>query len=128
VIAERQVALEDAAARHAHRFLFCDTSPLTTLLYSEAMFGAASPVVEASAARWYDLAVLCAPDFPFVQDGTRRDASFRSWQHHWYVERLQERELPWILVSGDVDDRVAQVCARLEAGSPGVLPLQSVRA
>jgi nicotinamide riboside kinase len=30
-IAERQVAAEDEASLQAKRFLFCDTSPLTTL-------------------------------------------------------------------------------------------------
>ena len=32
------------------------------------------------AARRYDALVLCRPDFPFVQDGTRRDGDFRDRQ------------------------------------------------
>ena len=108
-IAERQVALEKVAARRANRLLFCDTSPLTTLCYSHCMFRGADPVVERLASREYDLCVLCADDFDFVQDGTRRDGAFRTWQQAWYLEQLAQRRDPWMLATGSPADRVAQV-------------------
>jgi HTH-type transcriptional regulator, transcriptional repressor of NAD biosynthesis genes len=113
-IAERQVALEEAAARRANRLLFCDTSPLTTLCYSQCLFGRADPVVERLADRQYDLCVLCAADFDFVQDGTRRGAAFRARQQAWYLEQLARRRVPWMLVTGGTEDRVAQVRERLD--------------
>jgi len=112
-IAERQVALEEAAARRAKGVLFCDTSPLTTLCYSQCMFGRADAVVERLADRQYDLCVLCAGDFEFVQDGTRRGAAFRSWQQRWYLEQLTRRRMPWLLATGGIEERIAQVRERL---------------
>lgn len=115
VIAETQIAREDAAARQAHRFLFCDTSPLTTLFYSRHLFGKADRALLALAHRRYDLHLLCAPDIPFAQDGTRRDEAFRARQHRWYLDQLAARDLRWAEVSGSVAQRVAQVEAMLRA-------------
>jgi HTH-type transcriptional repressor of NAD biosynthesis genes len=112
-IAERQVALEDAALRRSLRYLFCDTSPLTTLLYSRDLFGAAEPRLIELAQRRYDVTVLCAPDVPFVQDGTRRDAAFRAAQHARYLEELGRRGVPFLLAEGTLADRIAAVARAL---------------
>jgi len=108
-IARRQVALEEEAAGRANRFLFCDTSPLTTLFYSRHLFGRAEPELERLANRDYGLVVLCAPDFPFVQDGTRQPASFRALQHEWYLRELAARARPFLLAEGPVQERVLSV-------------------
>lgn len=112
-IAERQIELEERAAERALVTLFCDTSPLTTLLYSRDLFGVVEPRLEESARRRYDLTVLCAPDFEFVQDGTRRDTEFRRLQHARYLEELGARGIPHLLVEGGVEDRVVQVARAL---------------
>ncbi|RYD62200.1 MAG: ATPase [Verrucomicrobiaceae bacterium] len=112
-IAETQIAREEQARRNAHRFLFCDTSPLTTLFYARDLSGVADAKLEQLALRPYRLAVLCEPDFPFVQDGTRRDAAFRERQHLWYLEMLASSGQPWMLASGSVADRVGMVCEAL---------------
>lgn len=112
-IAEEQVAREVAAAERAVRFLFCDTTPLTTRFYAEEMFGAVDPEVERLAERAYAHVFLCAPDFPFVQDGTRRDAAFRARQHAWYERELARRGMRYDLLTGTVDGRCAQVRAVL---------------
>jgi NadR type nicotinamide-nucleotide adenylyltransferase len=115
-IGERQVALEDEAALVASEFLICDTSPLTTLFYSRHLFDRADPALERLAtARTYDLSVLCAPDFPFVQDGTRQNAAFRLRQHEWYVAQLAARGDVWMLAEGAIDERVQAVRAFLTA-------------
>ncbi len=117
-IARAQVAAEEAAAAAANRVLFCDTSPLTTAFYGAHLFGCRDPGVEHLARRRYDLIVLCAPDFPFVQDGTRQDDTFRARQHAWYVAELTRRGEPWVLATGDVAARVRLVreaLARLPA-------------
>jgi len=108
-IAERQVAAEEHAALEARRWLFCDTSPLTTLLYSRELFGRTDPALEALAGRPYGLTILCAPDFPFVQDGTRREPAFRDRQHAGYLAALRERGIPFVLVRGSLGERVEQV-------------------
>ncbi len=112
-IGRRQVAWEEEAAGRANRFLFCDTSPLTTLFYSRDLFGAADEELERLAGRSYCATILCAPDFPFVQDGTRRDAAFRQRQHEWYGQELTRRRVPFLLVEGSVETRVSRVRAYL---------------
>ncbi len=113
-IARTQLKREKLAAANANRFLFCDTTPLTTLFYSEEMFGRADPEVTAAALRHdYAHTIVCAPDFPFVQDGTRRDDGFRLRQHEWYLGQLANRGISSFVVSGSLDQRMDTVSACL---------------
>lgn len=112
-IGRRQVALEEFAARTASRWLFCDTSPMTTAFYSEAMFGRVDDELLRLAARPYDRTWLCAPDFALVQDGTRRDQAFRRRQHDWYLARLECYGVPYEVLTGDHSRRMAQATAWL---------------
>lgn len=113
-IGQRQVSLELRKARDASRWLFCDTSPLTTAFYSEAMFGQVDEQLLRLASRPYDRIWLCAPDFAFVQDGTRRDLAFRDRQHAWYLAELERRGLPYELLAGSLGQRLARAAALLE--------------
>jgi HTH-type transcriptional regulator, transcriptional repressor of NAD biosynthesis genes len=108
-IAEVQVRREDEALLRARRYVFCDTSPLTTLFYSRHLFGKADAVLEHLAGRAYDFTFLCAPDFPFVQDGTRQPESFRMLQHEWYLRELSERRIPSQTITGGIEARLQQV-------------------
>lgn len=114
-IGREQLRREAAAAGQARRWLFCDTSPLTTYFYCVEMFGRAEAALLELAGHDYDLVVLCAPDFPFIQDGTRRDDSFRLRQHAWYQAELARRGIAFVHVAGSVDERVRQVAQVLAA-------------
>lgn len=105
-IAREQIRREEAAAQLANRFLFCDTSPLTTAGYAEWMFGRVHPELAKLAKRSYDAVILCRPDFPFVQDGTRRDDAFRLEQHAWYQEQLRYLDCATLEAGGDIGERV----------------------
>ncbi|HEX6749246.1 MAG TPA: AAA family ATPase [Longimicrobium sp.] len=119
-----QAEMEDAAARRANRFVICDTSPLTTYYFSHHFFGSASPALERMAEREYDLTVICAPDFEFVQDGIRHGGAFRHRQHDWYLRELEARGIPHLLVTGTLEERAARVLAALPPcdlpRSPGI--------
>ena len=119
-IGEQQIAAEESALMRANRFLFCDTSPLTTLFYSRHLFGRADPGLERLANRQYDSVVLCGTDFTFIQDGTRQEASFRDCQHAWYLAELARRNIPFLLVTGTVDERIAQVSHFLQNCRTGI--------
>jgi HTH-type transcriptional regulator, transcriptional repressor of NAD biosynthesis genes len=72
LIALGQAALEDALARDATGTLICDTDPLLTVVWAEALFGEAPPALrELAAARRYDLTLLCDVDLPWVADPVR---------------------------------------------------------
>ncbi|MFH1139346.1 MAG: AAA family ATPase [Pseudomonadota bacterium] len=112
-IAREQISREEAAALVATKRLFCDTSPLATLFYSRRLFGRADPELERLAERKYDLTVLCAPDFPFVQDGTRQPPAFRDIQHQWHERELRRRGLDYFTARGLVGERVRAVAGEL---------------
>ena len=67
--------------------------------------------------RRYALAVLCLPDFEFVQDGCRRDDRFRLEQHAWTVEQLARLRLPTLQVSGPAEQRLQQVLGHLKGST-----------
>ena len=119
-IAETQVQREEEAVLQANHFLFCDTSPLTTLFYSNHLFGKAAPALERLAARSYDFNVLCAPDFPFVQDGTRQEEGFRLLQHQWYLDELAGRHIDYLLLTGTFENRINQIKVALAAKCQGL--------
>ncbi len=108
-IAHEQVRREEFELRSANAFLFCDTSPLTTMGYSRWMFNRIDPELAALANRPYAGVVFCQPDFPLVQDGTRRDEAFRLMQHAWFHEQLADYSCPVLEVSGSVSARIATV-------------------
>jgi len=108
-IAEKQTFTEDILRDKANRYLFCDTSPLTTLCYSQALFGSRPELLEAYSERPYNFVFLCAPDFPFTQDGTRKDQEFRLWQHEWYLHELAQREIPFVLLEGSISSRIDKI-------------------
>ena len=121
-IAVEQVAREEAALRVAHRWLPCDTTPLVTAFYSNTTFGSVDPALNALAGREYDGLFLCAPDFAFVQDGTRQDAAFRQRQHDWYLRELAAAGTAYTLLTGTIDtrcDRVMQLLATQPSGICG---------
>lgn len=114
-IAKIHVLDEEKLAETADRYLFVDTSPLTTLFYSLHLFGKADPELVWLSHRQYDRIFLCAPDFPFVQDGSREGGGFRERQHEWYIQKLAERQIPYAILTGDLDSRVSQVKASLQS-------------
>jgi HTH-type transcriptional regulator, transcriptional repressor of NAD biosynthesis genes len=116
-IARVQIRREDDAAAQARRFVFCDTTPLTTLFYCYDQFGRADPALIEAATRAYERTILCAPDFDFVQDGTRRDAQFRADQTRWYERELKARGVGYRVVTGSLEERVAALRREL-IGSP----------
>ena len=112
-VALKQIEWEEDLAQQAHGWLVCDTTPLTTLQYCLFDHGQAPAELVALAQRCYDVTVVCLPDFDFVQDGCRRDDSFRNEQHAWTLARLAERGVVPLLVNGPAPARLAQVLAHL---------------
>ena len=73
-------------ASRANRLLVCDTDALATHLFHRHYTGRTSAATAAIAAeRAYTLYILTAPDFPFVQDGTREGEESRHEMHRWLV-------------------------------------------
>jgi HTH-type transcriptional repressor of NAD biosynthesis genes len=110
----RHVADEEAAMARASRCVFVDTTPLTTLWYSIDGYGRADPDLVSLSWRTYDLTLVCAPDFAFVQDGSRSSEDFRLRHDRWIRAILRARGVDYRDVRGTVAARVAQVAALVD--------------
>jgi nicotinamide riboside kinase len=111
-IAATQRAREDAAAPNAGRYLFCDTTPLMTAIYSRLYFGGIdaqlAPLADAHA-RDYARTLVTAPDIPWVADAQRESAEVCAIIHRMLLDELAARGIPYLLVSGDPEQRLALV-------------------
>jgi nicotinamide riboside kinase len=79
------------------------------MFYSHEMFGKIDVAIAVLAHRPYEHIFLCAPDFDFVQDGTRKDDSFRRYQHDWYLRELNERGCHFTQLKGSIAERLEQI-------------------
>ena len=103
-------------ARNANRVLICDTDPLATSVWHERYMGTRSEAVEKIAkSRVYDLYLLTDCDIPFVQDGTRDGEDIRVWMTGRLEERIQERGIRYLKVSGSRRDRMRLAVAAVDS-------------
>ena len=110
-IAQTQAAREDLAAGRAGRFLFCDTTPLMTAVYSRHYFGRVDPDLALLAAtRRYDVTLVCAPDIPWQPDGLQREPEDQSAAVNAILaQELAARAIPHVRVHGPLAQRLRQV-------------------
>lgn len=78
-----------------------------------AKFGEADAALESLAGRRYDILLLCAPDFPFVHDGMRRDTEFGMEWRKWYRNILDQKRIAYTIVAGSLEWRVQQTLTLL---------------
>ncbi|QNA89638.1 ATP-binding protein [Massilia sp. Dwa41.01b] len=114
-IARTQRAREDAAAALAEagakRVLFCDTTPLMTALYSRVYWERVDEELALLASRHeYALTLVTAPDTPWMPDGLMRESEeVRQMVYEMLLAELTGRRIPFVLVQGDLPQRVRQV-------------------
>lgn len=117
-LAREHRALEDQAFAASNGLFFTDTNAFTTLqfcrLYGEAVLPELRQMAYDDMAR-YDLYLLCDMDIPLVQDGTRQDNRVREAFHFDVLDELEGWSDSYHIVSGSVEERVAQVVKILES-------------
>ena len=117
-IAAGQLYQEDLAAEKAQNgLLFCDTDVLTTQTFAELYLGYCPPLLEEMArGRQYAHWLLLSPDVPFVADAVRRFAGRRRWHFNRLKQLLDQRGLPYTMLSGhDYDERFRAAVAVAES-------------
>ena len=109
-IARTQMEREDAAAREATRFLFCDTTPMMTALYSRWYWGRVdAQLAQLQARHDYAYTLVTAPDSPWEADGLQRESeAVRQAVHEQVLHVLAERGIDYMLVTGSLPQRMLQ--------------------
>ena len=108
-IARGQAASEDSLAPSAKHYLFCDTDPLLTTVWSQFLTGEVTAELQNFAQqRSYDLYLLLRPDVPWIADSVRylpkeRETFFNSCQ-----EALEASNRPYQVLSGSWGKRLEQ--------------------
>jgi NadR type nicotinamide-nucleotide adenylyltransferase len=114
-IAQTQVEREDATFVRGGKYIFCDTTPLMTAVYSRHYFGGIRPDLEALlASRRYGLTLVCAADLPWVPDGLHRESQdVSSIINRLLDEELAARGIPFVRIGGPLEERLKQVAKAL---------------
>ena len=124
-IARTQMEREDAAAANASRFLFCDTTPLMTVVYSRHYFdGADAPLAALADATQYDLTLVTAPDSPWVADGLQRESeAVRQLIYRYLLDELDARGIVYHVLHDSLEARLEQAAPLLQqalAAAPAI--------
>jgi len=114
-IARTQMEREDAAAAVATRFLFCDTTPMMTALYSRWYWGRVdAQLAQLERRHDYAFTLVTAPDSPWEADGLQRDSEVvRQTIHEQVLQMLDERGIPYLMVTGSLPQRMLQAARYL---------------
>jgi len=122
-IARTQLEREDLAAadERARDYLFCDTTPLMTAVYSRYIFGRVdAPLAALAAAHRYQATLVAAPDCPWIPDGLQRVSdSVRQDIHEEVLQTLARMGIPFVLVTGALEARIEQVTRHLRQAASG---------
>jgi HTH-type transcriptional repressor of NAD biosynthesis genes len=117
-IGQAQTERVQQKMKTAHRFLFCDTDLITTQIYCRHYLG----TVPEQLFEWerqvvYDQYFLFDIDVAWVADGMRDQGSDAQRQKMFamFKAELEKRQLPYTLVRGTYEMRIARVRSILDA-------------
>ena len=108
-IAQGQVALENAKKHHNKPYLFFDTGIEVIKLWSLIKYQSVDQRIEnLLQTRSYDLYLLCQPDLAWESDPLREASDQKErWEiYDWYVNELNQHNIPWFTISGEGEKRI----------------------
>lgn len=118
-IAQGQYALERAVAPAANRFLFCDTDPLATVIWTQWLFKSESQGINEIAARGqYPLTLLLESDLPWQADKVRYLEGQGDRFFADCASTLDRAKRPYKIIRGKGDARLQQAIAAVDAAIP----------
>lgn len=128
-IAHLHRSAEDDATPRVNRFLVSDTNALTTMFFSHYYNRDSLPELRSLADDCrlrYRHVIVCDDDIGFEQDGWRDSADWRARMQGMVLHDLAVRGIPYTVVRGSVDERVAQAVAYVTGREPAS-PTSAVR-
>lgn len=111
-IADGHLESEEQAFQEANKYCFIDTNAITTYMFSLDYHGTATPHLTRLAqlnAQRYDLFFLCEDDIPYDDTWDRSGDSKRHVFQRQIVADLEIRRIPYIRLSGTLDERMDKV-------------------
>ena len=115
-IAEGHLEREEALLAQSNRYLFTDTNAITTATFARYYHGTVSArlaeLADRAAAR-YELAFVCDIDIPYEDTWDRSGEVNRAAFQRQVIGDLNAHGVPFMLLRGTLDERVARVSAVL---------------
>ena len=112
IIADRHIAYENQAILNANRYLFVDTNAITTAMFCLDYHGRLPEHLKQIAlenAQRYDLFFLCEDDIPYDDTWDRSGPQKRAVFHQQIIADLKQRRIPYIPLTGDLEQRIKTV-------------------
>ena len=111
-IAAGHIVRENSLLERANRYLFTDTNAITTATFARYYHGRVDPRLSASADHAitrYDLVFVCDIDVPYDDTWDRSGEVNRSVFQRQVIGDLNLRKVPFIMLRGTLEERVARV-------------------
>ena len=108
IIAQGQLAAENAAIQRANKLIFCDTNILVTKVWSETHFkGYCAPELNTILAQThYDFYLLTSIDVPWEKDDMRDRPNDREQMFTYFKQQLVTYNFPFLVLEGNPQERV----------------------
>ena len=114
-IAKGQIEWEKDKLEMAHEKLICDTTLIVIKVWSDHKYGNTDPFIEEQLEKiHYDFYLLSNIDLPWRDDPQREHPQLRKHFLNVYENHLIERNLPYKLVSGIEDIRLANAVKAID--------------
>ena len=97
--------------------IFIDTDLYVMKVWSEFVFDKCdNRILTQVTKRKYDLYLLCNTDLPWVADNLREypDLESRERLFHHYKEQMTEQHVPWVIISGNYEERLAMAISAVD--------------
>jgi NadR type nicotinamide-nucleotide adenylyltransferase len=106
-IVRGHIASEEALAHEASKVIFSDTDIITTVIWSNWLYGNCDPWIEKKAdERQYDLYLITDVDVPWVEDPLRYLPEDRQNFLDYCIKELEKRDRPYVRISGSWKQRL----------------------
>ncbi len=111
-IAKGHIKIEDKEILGADKYFFVDTNAITTYMFALDYHGKAPDYLTKVASqnyKRYDLFFLCDNDIPYDDTWDRSGDQKRGVFQKQIIADLKERNIPYIQLSGSLDERINKV-------------------
>lgn len=111
-IALGHIQREENETINANKYLFVDTNAISTYMFSIDYHGKAPRLLTKLAlenSQRYDLFFLCDTDIPYDDTWDRSGDPKRLVFQNQIIADLKQRQVPYILLSGNLQERIAKV-------------------